>query len=150
MSSDTKNNILIVINNDTLKKYETHYFKIYPKRKKFPIKRCVTPSLNEWSILPRIACNDLKQKWKEFIVWVVNDLGLANQNINNCIITYRFFMPTRRAFDLDNMTPKFVNDGFVEAKLLEDDNVNFVHEIFLTGGYDKDNPRMEIDIELLG
>lgn len=141
--------ISIKINKDTLLKYEKYYFNKYPKRKKRPIKCCITPSLNQWSILPRIACNDLKQKWKEFIVWIVNDLNLADKYINNCNITYKFYMPTKRTFDLDNQTPKFINDGLVAAKLLEDDNINFVHEIKLVGGYDKEDPRMEIEIKIL-
>jgi Holliday junction resolvase RusA-like endonuclease len=98
-------------------------------------------------VMKRPQMNNEKQKWKEFIIWIVNKYNLQNQNIKNAKITYTYYMPTKRRFDLDNMTPKFINDGLVESGLLTDDSVFCINPIVLNGGYDKSNPRVEMLIE---
>lgn len=93
--------------------------------------------------------NDFKQKWKEFSIWVVDYYGYRNLNIEKCTITYKFYYKTKRRQDNDNRTPKFCNDGFVEAGLLKDDDYEHLNPLILWGGYDKDRPRMEVIIDVL-
>lgn len=95
----------------------------------------------------RPQMNQEKQKWGTFVVWLVNYYNYANIKIDKCTITYTFYMPTKRRFDLDNLVPKFLNDGLVEAGLLVDDGISHIETIILTGGYDKENSRTEIKIE---
>lgn len=143
-------NILLIIDNKILQEYNTYYFNKYPKRRVPSIKRPIPPSLNQWMIMKRPQMNNEKQKWGAFIIWLVNHYNYANIKIDKCIITYKFYMPTKRRFDLDNLTPKFLNDGLVEAGMLIDDGISHIKTIVLEGGYDKENPRVEILIEPIG
>ena len=52
--------IKIVIDQDTLDRYDKFYFRCHPKAKKLPIERPRHPSINEWFILPRPQMNALK------------------------------------------------------------------------------------------
>lgn len=139
----------IEITKQTLEDYNKYYFKKYPRRKKVPIPKPIPPSLNQWMVLPRLSMNNLKQKWKEFGIWLIEDYSYQNMKIEKAIITYKFFMPTKRRMDDDNMTPKFLNDALVESGFLVDDDYSHVNPIVIWGGYDKENSRTEILIEIL-
>lgn len=134
----------LVIDNNVLDEYNKYYFKKHPRARKAPIARPIHPSINVWMILMRPAMNLLKQKWKDFIIWYINDLGYQDLKIDNCIIEYTYFMPTKRRADNDNMTPKFINDGLVESGFLVDDDYKHLTKIILGCDYDKNNPRTEI------
>lgn len=97
--------------------------------------------------MKRPQMNDFKQKWKDFSIWVVKYYGYENLKIDKCTITYKFYYGTKHRQDNDNRTPKFVNDGFVEAGLLIDDDYDHLNPIILWGGYDKLNSRMEVVID---
>lgn len=139
----------IVSNNITLKDYNDYYFNKYPKRKKKPIEKPYHPSVNKWFILPRPQMNKLKQDWKEYIIWLVEQNGFTDLHIEKCRITYRFYMPSKRRSDTDNYTPKFCQDGLVEAGVIVDDDYLHCNPLKIWLGYDKNNPRMEITIEEL-
>ncbi len=141
------NQITLIFNNEILKKYLQHYFKLYPKRKKEPVDSPLHPSINKWFIMKRPQMNDLKQKWKDFTIWVVDYYKYRDLKIDNCTITYKFYYKTKRRQDNDNRTPKFVNDGLVESGLLLDDDYEHLNPIVIWGGYDKECPRMEIIID---
>ena len=119
------------------------------KEKKRIIEKPWHPSLNKWIILRRPSMNNLKQQWKEYGVWLINYYGLANLNIEKCVITFKYYMPTKRRADNDNMTPKFFLDAMVESGLIKDDSYFIVNPLILWLGYDKSNPRMEIHIKEL-
>ena len=136
----------LVLDNSVLEKYNQYYFKQHPRAKKKPIEHPYHPSLNVWMVLPRIQMNALKQKWKDFIVFWINDLGLQNKRCDDFEMTFTTYMPTRRRIDPDNTVEKFVLDGFTEAGLIVDDDGNHLKALTLKTGYDKDNPRTEIDI----
>ena len=139
----------LVIDNDVLAKYEEYYFNKHPRATKKPIENPYVPSVNKWMIMQRPAMNTLKQKWKDFVVWFIKDLGYQNMHIDNCemeVITYR---KINRAFDLDNTTIKFIQDGFVESGFLLDDNYKILKKLTLVGGVDKENPRTEIVLKIL-
>lgn len=138
----------IISNQETLDKYyNEYYFKKYKKRKKRIIEKPWHPSLNKWIILRRPSMNNLKQQWKEYGVWLINYYGLTNLNIEKCVITFKYYMPTKRRTDNDNMTPKFFLDAMVESGLIKDDSYFIVNPLILWLGYDKNNPRMEIHIK---
>lgn len=138
--------IQIIIDNKKVERYNDFYLFNHPRARKKPIKDPYHPSTNKWMIMNRRAMNKLKQDWKDFIVWLIDDLGYKNKMIKECemeIVTYK---KTAHSFDLDNTTIKFIQDGFVESKLLVDDNYKVVKKMILMGGYDKSNPRTEIKI----
>ena len=70
--------------------------------------------------------------------------------IDNCEIEVTTYRKINREFDLDNTTIKFIQDGFVESGLLVDDNYKILKKLTLMGGIDKENPRTEIIIKILG
>lgn len=141
--------IEITLDNNTLNRYNKYYFRLHPRAKKSPIERPIHPSINKWMILKRIAMNNLKQKWKDFIVWVIKDMGYENLKIEKCEIEYCSYLPSKRRSDTDNFVPKFINDGFVESGIIVDDDYTHLCRIILCCGYDKDNPRTEIKIKIL-
>lgn len=62
-------------------------------------------------------------------------------------VTLEFYYGSRRRKDLDNGAGG-VMDALVQAGVLEDDNYNFVNCLVLKhGGYDKENPRVEIYLD---
>ena len=139
--------ITLTLNKEVLEKYNQYYFKKYPKRKKVPIERPLHPSINVWMIMKRPAMNNLKQIWKEFCVWWIQDLGYQNLNLKEFEMTFITYMPTKRRSDPDNMSPKFILDGFSEAGLILDDDGTHLKSLTLQTSYDKENPRTEILIK---
>lgn len=137
----------LILDNNVIEKYNKYYFNLHPKAKKIPIEKPYHPSINTWCILPRIQMNALKQKWKDFIVWWINDLGLNNKNIEQCNMEFVVYFNTKRRHDVDNQVPKFILDGFSESGFIIDDDEKHLLSLTLKTGYDKENPRTEIIIE---
>lgn len=71
-----------------------------------------------------------------------------NYNINKCKMTITYYFKDKRRHDPSNYD-KAVMDGLVEANIITDDNYNVITEFTTKGGYDKDNPRTEVVIEIL-
>lgn len=139
----------LTIDMPTLRRYEEVYFKEHPRAHISPIKQPYVESINQWMIMKRPAMNALKQRWKDFIVWLANDAGLADKKISKCEIVHTVFFETNRRHDLDNTVPKFILDGLVEAGVIIDDNINCITWLSLKGRIDKWNPRTEILIKTL-
>lgn len=139
--------IVLTIDNSTLEKYNKFYFKQYPKRKKKPIEAPTHPSINKWMIMKRPQMNDLKQKWKDFLVWFIEDNKLTNKKIDKCSMTFISYFKTKIRKDCDNTVPKFILDGMAEAGLVIDDDSLHIESITLKCGYDKERPRTDIYIE---
>lgn len=59
-----------------------------------------------------------------------------------------YYFPTKVRHDPDNYSGKFILDGLTRAGIIKDDSFDCI-ELVLTGGYDKNNPRLEILIEEL-
>jgi len=139
--------IKLVIDASTLDKYNSYYFKKYPKRKKKPIEAPTHPSINKWMIMKRIMMNALKQSWKDFIIWFVEDNKLTNKKIEQCEMTFVSYFKTKIRKDVDNTVPKFILDGMSESGLIFDDDSLHLTSLTLKCGYDKERPRTEIFIE---
>lgn len=140
------NKIKLNLNNDVIKKYNQYYFSQHPRANKQPIEHPYHPSINIWSIKPRIQMNALKQKWKDFVVWWIRDLGYENEQLDNVDVIYDIYHPTKRRTDPDNYTPKFIHDGFVESGFLVDDDREHLHSLTIRCHVDKENPRTEIEV----
>lgn len=145
-SGDT---IKISITENDVGKYNKTYFKKYPRRSKPPIDSPTHPSINAWFIMGRPQMNDIKGKWKEFVVWLIQEKGLENLKIESCSMEFISYYRTRRRSDVDNSVPKFILDGMVEAGLIVDDDYFHLKELVLRCGYDKDRPRTDIFIHIL-
>lgn len=136
--------ILLIIDNGVLDSYAEYYFSIHPKAKNKPIKHPYHESINTWMIMKRHAMNHLKQRWKDFIKWFVNEQGYANLRIEKCEISQTIFYPTNRRHDIDNSVPKFVLDGLVESEMIVDDDSKHITKLTLQCGYDPEHPRTEL------
>lgn len=93
--------------------------------------------------------NGLKQKWKGFIKWFVEEQGYANLHIERCEITQTIFYPTNRRHDVDNSVPKFILDGLVEGGMIADDDCLHIEKLVLSCAVDKDWPRTVLIIHTL-
>lgn len=138
--------IKLILNNAVIDKYNQCYFSQHPRASKRPIEHPYHPSINVWSIKPRIQMNALKQKWKDFVIWWIRDLGYENKQLDNVDVIYDIYHPTKRRTDPDNYTPKFIHDGFVESGFLVDDDREHLHSLTIRCHVDKENPRTEIEV----
>lgn len=100
-------------------------------------------------IMPRPMMNALKQKWKEFIAWFVENQGYANLRIDECELQFTVYYATHRPHDVDNSCPKFIIDGLVVAGLIEDDSSRHVKKLTLLCDVDPDRPRTEIEVTII-
>ena len=128
----------------TLEKYNEHYFSIHKKAKKNPIAHPYHESINTWMIMKRPMMNALKQKWKDFIVWFVNDKGYANLRIQKCELIVTAYYPNSRRHDTDNSVPKFILDGLVQGGMIVDDDSEHLTSLTLKCGVDTEHPRTEM------
>lgn len=143
------NELKIVIDNYTLERYEHYYFSLHSRARNRPIKQPWHESINQWMILKRQAMNALKQRWKDFIVWLADDLGITGLNILKCEITHIVYFSTNQRHDPDNTVPKFILDGLVESGVVVDDDSKHITKLTLQCGVDKEHPRTEIIIDIV-
>ena len=99
--------------------------------------------------MKRPMMNALKQRWKDFIRWYVEEQGYSNLRIKRCEIRQVIYYPTNRRHDIDNSTPKFVLDGLVESGMIVDDDCTHITKLTLECGVDKEHPRTELYINIL-
>lgn len=139
----------LVIDKELLAKYNEHYFEEHKRAKKAPIEQPRHPSMNVWTIMPRAQANALKQKWMDFGVWWIGTLGLSDCKYQRIELEFTTYMPTKRRADPDNTVPKYILDSFVTSGLIVDDDYTHLTSLTLKVGYDKDNPRTEIKLNVL-
>lgn len=140
---------MLIIDNDVVDRYNEYYFSIHTKAKKKPIPRPYHESINAWMILKRPAMNALKQRWKDFIRWFVQDQGYDNLRIERCEIVQTIYYPTNRRHDIDNSVPKFILDGLVDSGMIVDDDSKHIIKLTMMCLIDTDNPRTELAINIL-
>lgn len=146
MGDENINTIKIIIDNNTLLDYEKYYFKQHPKASKKPIANPYHESINVWMIMKRPMMNALKQRWKDFICWLMDSQGYSNLHIDKCDIKVKTFYKTNRRHDVDNSVIKFILDGFSESNFIVDDDSKHVKSLLLECFVDKENPRTEIEV----
>ena len=139
--------IRLMFDDDALKRYEDEcYFVRHPKAHKRPLDHPYHESINVWMVMKRPMMNALKQRWKDFMVWFIEDQGYTNLRIEQCDMTFTVFYGNSRRHDVDNSTPKFVIDGMVEAGMVVDDDSKHIRSITLRCSVDAEHPRTEIEI----
>lgn len=138
--------ITLTIDSGVLARYEEYYFSIHKKATKKPIAHPYHESINVWMIMKRPMMNALKQKWKDFIVWFIEDQGYTNLHIEKCEMSFSTYYPSTRRHDVDNSTPKFILDGFVQSGFVVDDDSEHITALTLRCFSDPKRPRTEITI----
>lgn len=88
---------------------------------------------------------DEKRKW-EWLVKGAVGRSRPKQPIKKAVVTLTYYFGTKHRRDPDNYSGKFILDGLVKAKVLEDDSFANI-KLVLVGDYDKNNPRTEIKVE---
>ena len=136
----------IVITKSDVYEYSEEYFRQHPRAHKLPIDHPYHPSINTWFVMQRPQMNDLKQKWKDFTIWLVKKKGLENKKLECFDMKFVTYMPTKRRIDPDNTVPKFILDGLTESGFIVDDDSLHLRSLTLCAEYDRDFPRTEIFI----
>ena len=76
-------------------------------------------------------------------------VGMSTIGINpkykKCKLKVTYYFKDKRRHDPSNYD-KMLLDGLVEANVIEDDNYDVIEEFTTIGKYDKDNPRVEVEI----
>lgn len=140
--------IKLVFDNKTLSEYEQHYFSIHKKAKKKPIPHPYHESINVWMIMKRPMMNALKQRWKDFIVWFIENKGYSNLHIEKCDLRFTTYYPNNRRHDVDNSCPKFILDGLCESGFIVDDDCEHLTQLTLCCAVDSNRPRTEIVVSI--
>ena len=104
----------------------------------------IPPSLNKFAGRKNYwEYRKVKEQWKELVYYTCKQQKY--ETMNNAIVTVTYYFPTRARHDPDNNI-KFLMDGLVAAGVILDDSFDCI-ELRLRGGYDKVNPRTEIEVE---
>lgn len=141
--------IEITITQQDVDSYNKMYFDSHPRAKKRRIEGPYHPTLNWYMNANNLSVNNKKQDWKNFIIYILKDRGLLGMSIQKCKVEYRTYLKQRRKRDVDNITPKFIFDGLVEGQFIVADDIEHVVELTTSGGYDKENPRIELIFTIL-
>lgn len=136
--------LVLVIDESAIERYTEHYFELHPRAQKRPIAHPYHESINTWMIMKRPMMNALKQKWKDFICFFVEEQGYANLHIEQCEIHQTVYFPNNRRHDPDNYIPKFVMDGLVESGMIVDDDSTHITKLTLQCFTDREHPRTEL------
>ena len=103
-------------------------------------------NLNEYRNTHYRILNNAKIKYKEYMKEQIDKA----KKMGRAMFVYTVYPGSRRSFDIGNICcihEKFFEDAFVELGKMEDDNANFLPiVVYLYGGIDKDNPRVDIDV----
>lgn len=75
---------------------------------------------------------------------VMSTIGI-NPRYERCKMKVTYYFKDKRRRDPGNYE-KMLLDGLVEANIIKDDNYDVITEFTTTGKYDKDNPRVEVEI----
>lgn len=141
--------IILTIDESVLERYDEYYFARHPKARKRPIPYPYHESINKWMIMRRPAMNGLKQRWKDFIIWFVEDRGYSNLRIEQCELHQIIYFPNKRRHDNDNTVPKFIQDGLVEAGMVVDDDCLHITKLSMQCFLNDDRPRTELVFTIL-
>lgn len=141
----------LVIDQATIDEYNELYFKTHPRAKKVAIERPLLMSMNQFLLMKRPQQNFVKNKYKEFGVWLCKKLGYDGLGLDKFEVEVTSYHPSRRLFDLDNLSCgfKLLADSFTECGFIVDDNYTKLTKLTLCGDYSKDNPRTEITVKTI-
>lgn len=88
-----------------------------------------------------------KEKKKVHQAVKMSTIGI-NPKYKKCKMKVTYYFKDLKRHDPSNYD-KMLLDGLVEANIIIDDNYSVIKEFTTVGKYDKENPRVEIEIEEL-
>jgi len=101
------------------------------------------PTINKY--IGRSNIHEYQRDKKKYHKAVVMSTIGINPKYDNCKIDVTYYFKDKRKHDPSNYD-KMLLDGLVEANIIKDDNYNVIKEFTTKGYYDKNNPRVEVDI----
>lgn len=117
---------------------------VYLERKTKADKKC-TINLNYYHTWHKHERNNIKKQYQSEVESQIK--GATSSIIRLELV---LFKGSKRKCDRSNVLclhEKFACDALVKNGFIEDDNDNFIEStLYLTGGVDKDNPRVEMNI----
>ena len=87
---------------------------------------------------------DAKKAWADKIFFLCRPRPA--EPIKKAVVAITYYFKDNRRRDPDNYSGKFILDGLVRSRIIEDDCFSCI-DLKLVGNVDKDNPRTEILIE---
>lgn len=103
-------------------------------------------NLNSYRNTHYRVLNNCKINYKKYMEKQIK----KSKRLEKIICVYTAYNATKRKFDLGNVCSvheKFFEDALVELGKLPDDNVDYIPiVIYMYGGLDKNNPRVDINI----
>ena len=142
----TGRKVTIVLDQQALENYTKEYFRVYPRRRKIPIKEPIIPSLNKVLMMGKEERNNLKERWEEFVYHTIEQQGLLNLQLTHCEVNITIVFGNKRRNDLDNRHSKAIFDAFTRSGLIVDDNRFVIPKITLYAAYEKNNPHMVFEL----
>lgn len=107
----------------------------------------IPPSVNKYNGRENThAYRNEKKRWGRLIRFSAPRLKKPAEYAE--IILWYYFKDRRR-HDPDNYAGKFIHDGLKDAGIIIEDDFEHILSKPMLGGYDKKNPRVEIEIEVL-
>ena len=122
----------LIFNQQNLEEFYSDYFKRFPLRAKRHIESPIVPSLNRWLALSPRGRQPIKKAWVEYVRFVLAKQDLLDVNLKACKVHLHFVFGDRRLSDLDNRTPKLLQDALTQCGFWTDDNYTVVQEVRLT------------------
>jgi hypothetical protein len=102
-------------------------------------------SLNEWQNLHAME-KARRKKQTGYDVYYASYNQRPQKPYQKAKVSIKIFFPTIRRRDERNYDAKWLIDGLVTAKIIVDDNVDVIGSPEVVLGYDKNNPRVEVEI----
>jgi hypothetical protein len=103
------------------------------------------PSLNDWQNLHPMG-KARRKKQVEHDVYYASYNHRPPQPYEKAKVRIKIFFPTIRRRDERNYDCKWLIDGLVTAKIIKDDNIDVIGRPEVILEYDKQNPRVEVEI----
>ena len=104
----------------------------------------IPPSLNQFA--GRKNCWEYRQQKQDWIRMVRAYCKKSRAPYAKARVTITYFFPTQARHDPDNYAGKMILDGLTDAGVIADDSFDCIR-LELSGGYDKKNPRTEIEVD---
>ena len=110
------------------------------------LKRKFILNLNQYRNTHFRVLNYAKQLYKD---WMKPQI-VKSKKKEKIMIVYKVYANSNRHYDVGNVCcvhEKFFEDAFVELGKLPDDNKDYIPlVIYMRGGVDKENPRVDIEV----
>lgn len=105
--------------------------------------KTLPPTINKY--IGRSNIHEYQRDKKRYHNAVIMSTIGMNPRYESCKMKVTYYFKDKRRRDPGNYE-KMLLDGLVEANIIKDDNYDVIKEFTTIGDYDKDNPRVEVDI----